>query len=322
MSHASYTDSPLTIETLRSQHILNGESDANLTWLLKHSEQHTYNAGDVLLSPKNNNNKLYLIINGRVQVSLDGQEHGALTYLDAGNCVGEMSIIEDKRPSATVFTEQNCRLLLIDKDIVWALIERSNAVARNLLYILSSRVRNDNLTISETRQQQVISEQNSKVDALTNLYNRRWLDEQLPQMIQHAKRNNRDFCILMLDIDHFKRFNDNYGHHTGDAALVTVAKSLSKNIRSYDSAARFGGEEFIVLLPDTNITEAHIVAEHLRIKIREQPIENIQGMSLPMLTTSIGLCKLDHKQDPAQLLETVDAALYRAKNNGRNCVST
>jgi len=321
MNQANNIDNTLTTDMLRSQHILRDESDANLTWLLKHSEQRAYNAGDLLLTPEKNNNTLYLVIRGRVQVRLDWQGHEALAYLEAGHCVGEMSIIEGKRPSAIVVTEQNCRLLLIEKNIVWALIERSNTVARNLLYILSSRVRKDNLVIFKSRQQQAISEQNSKIDALTNLYNRRWLDEHLPRIIQRSQKNNHAFCVLMLDIDHFKLFNDNHGHHAGDAALAVVAECLADNIRPYDSAARYGGEEFVVLLPDTTASEARIIAERLRERIRNQPIKNIKGKRLPLLTVSIGMAELESKQDITSLVDAADSALYRAKDNGRNCVA-
>ena len=321
MNHASNIDMTVTIDMLKKQHILRGESDANLDWLLKHSEQRSYNAGDVLLTPEKNNNILYLVISGRVQVRLDWQGHEALAYLEEGHCVGEMSIIEGKRPSAIVVTEQNCRLLLIDKKDVWALIERSNTIARNLLYILSSRVRKDNLVIFESRQQQAISEQNSKIDALTNLYNRRWLDEHLPRIIHRAQKNSHAFCILMLDIDHFKLFNDNHGHHAGDEALTVVAECLSDNIRPYDSAARYGGEEFIIMLPDTAATEARIIAERLRERICNQPLANMKGKRLPMLTVSIGMAELAPQQEISSLIEAADDALYRAKDNGRNCVA-
>jgi len=309
------------MDMLKNQHILRDESDANLIWLLKHSEQRAYNAGEILLTPEKNNNTLYLIISGRVQVRLDWQGHQALAYLEEGNCVGEMSIIEGKRPSAIVVTEQNCRLLLIDKKNVWELIKRSNTIARNLLYILSSRVRKDNLVIFESRQQQAISEQNSKIDALTNLYNRRWLDQYLPPIIQRAQKNHDAFCILMLDIDHFKLFNDNYGHHAGDEALTVVAECLTDTIRPYDSAVRYGGEEFIVILPDTPAGEAHVIAEHLRQQVRRQAIERLHGKRLPTLTVSIGMAELGSQQNMDSLVKAADAALYRAKDNGRDCVS-
>jgi len=321
MNRANNMNNVLTTEMLATQKILRGESHENLAWLLQHSEQHAYNAGDVILTPEQNNHFLYLVLKGRVQVRLDWQGYEALAYLDKGHCVGEMSIIEGKRPSAIVVTEQNCVLLLIEKNIVWELIERSNAVARNLLYILSSRVRKDNLVIFESQQQQAISEKNSKIDALTNLYNRRWLDNNFPCVIERAHKDTQDFCILMLDIDHFKLFNDNYGHHAGDAALTTVAETIADNIRPYDSAVRYGGEEFMVLLPNTTATEARIIAERLKERIRNQAILHTSGRRLPMLTVSIGMAELQAKQDIATFIEHADAALYRAKDNGRNCVA-
>ena len=321
MNRANNINNALTTEMLATQNILRGESQENLAWLLQHSEQHAYNAGDVLLTPEKNNHILYLVLKGRVQVRLDWQGHEALAYLEKDHCVGEMSIIEGKRPSAIVVTEQDCELLLIEKNIVWALIERSSAVARNLLYILSSRVRKDNLVIFESRQQQAISEQNSKIDALTNLYNRRWLDETLPSIIERAHKDKQDFCILMLDIDHFKLFNDNYGHHAGDAALASVAATMADNIRPYDSAVRYGGEEFIILLPNTTATEARIIAERLKERIRNNPVTDTNGRRLPMLTVSIGMAELKPGQDMATFVEAADAALYRAKDNGRNCVA-
>ncbi|MCK4742306.1 MAG: GGDEF domain-containing protein [Sulfuriflexus sp.] len=321
MNRANNINNSLTTEMLATQNILRGESQENLAWLLKHSEQHAYNAGDVLLTPEKNNHILYLVLKGRVQVRLDWQGHEALAYLEEGHCVGEMSIIEGKRPSAIVVTEQDCELLLIEKNIVWELIERSSAVARNLLYILSSRVRKDNLVIFESRQQQAISEQNSKIDALTNLYNRRWLDETLPGITERAHKDSQDFCILMLDIDHFKLFNDNYGHHAGDAALTSVAETMANNIRPYDSAARYGGEEFIILLPDTTATEARIIAERLKERIRNNTVTDTNGRRLPMLTVSIGMAELKRGQDMSAFVEAADAALYRAKDSGRNCVA-
>lgn len=321
MNRANNISTELTTEILATQHILRGESHENLAWLLKHSEQHAYNAGDLLLTPEKSNHILYLVLKGRVQVRLDWQGHEALAYLEEGHCVGEMSIIEGKRPSAIVVTEQDCELLLIEKNIVWELIERSNAVARNLLYVLSSRVRKDNLVIFESRQQQAISEKNSKIDALTNLYNRRWLDDNLVRVIDRAHKDRQDFCILMLDIDHFKLFNDNYGHHAGDAALESVAATMADNIRPYDSAARYGGEEFLILLPDTTATEARIIAERLKERIRNNPVTDTNGRRLPMLTVSIGMAELKPEQDMTTFVEAADAALYRAKDNGRNCVA-
>lgn len=312
---------PVTTEQLATQQILRGESEANLCWLIGHARQESFSAGDVLLTPDRDNHTLYLILSGRVQVRLDWQGHEALTYLEAGHCIGEMSIIERKRPSAIVVTDSECRLLLVNEEVLWSLVERSSTLARNLLYMLSSRVRKDNLVIFESRQQQAISEQHSKIDALTGLFNRRWLENSLPRLTVHAQSQQTALCVLMLDVDHFKAYNDCHGHPAGDCALASVGKTLGDNIRPYDYAVRYGGEEFILILPDTAITDARIIAERMRTLLRNMDISDQDNIPLPGLTVSIGLAELKAHQTMTGLIEAADAALYRAKHAGRDCVS-
>jgi diguanylate cyclase (GGDEF)-like protein len=321
MTPLSSMTQPVTTEQLATQQILRGESEANLHWLLEHAQQKSFSAGDVLLTPDRDNHTLYLILSGRVQVRLDWQGHEALTYLEAGHCVGEMSIIERKRPSAIVVTDHNCQLFLIEEEVVWQLIERSNILARNLLYTLSSRVRKDNLVIFESRQQQAISEQHSKIDALTGLFNRRWLQNSLPRLASHAQTQQNALCVLMLDVDHFKRYNDSHGHHAGDCALAAVGKTLGENIRPYDYAVRYGGEEFILILPDTTASDARIIAERIRELLRNTDILDHNGNCLPRVTVSMGLAELKNHQTMSTLIEAADAALYRAKHAGRDCVA-
>ncbi len=313
--------SAVTTEQLAIQQMLRGESEANLRWLLEHARQESFSAGDVLLTPDKDNHTLYLILSGRVQVRLDWQGHEALAYLEAGQCVGEMSIIERMRPSAIVVTDSDCQLFLIDEDVLWQLVERSSILARNLLYTLSAKVRKDNLVIIESRQQQAISEQHSKIDALTGLFNRRWLENSLPRLATHAQSQQNALCVLMLDVDYFKRYNDSHGHQAGDAALAAVGNTLGENIRPYDYAVRYGGEEFILILPDTTATEARIIAERIRELLRNTEILDIDANHLPRITMSMGLAELKTHQTMATLIEAADAALYRAKHAGRDCVS-
>ena len=321
MNSFNIIDSSVTTEQLAIQKMLRGESEANLCWLIEHAQQESFSAGDVLLTPDKDNHTLYLILSGRVQVRLDWQGHEALTYLDAGHCIGEMSIIERKRPSAIVVTDSDCELLLIDEDVLWQLVERSSILARNLLYMLSARVRKDNLVIIESRQQQAISEQHSKVDALTGLFNRRWMENSLPRLATHAQAQKSALCLLMLDIDYFKNYNDSHGHQAGDAALAAVGNSLGENIRPYDYAVRYGGEEFMLILPDTSAIEARIIAERIRELLSNTQIVDNDGNKLPHITMSMGLAELKAKQTTDQLIEVADAALYRAKDAGRDCIS-
>lgn len=318
--HLDNSTQALTVNELKHVQLLRGESTQTLSWLLANSEQRHVPAGDVLLSPQQHNDTLYLILSGRVQVRLDWQGHEALAYLDAGHCVGEMSIIDRERPSAIVVTDTACQLLLIKADTLWTLIDRGTAIARNLLYTLSARVRKDNLVIFESKQQQKISEQNAIQDALTGLNNRRWLEQSLPRMLQRARQDEQALCILAIDIDFFKRYNDEHGHAAGDSVLATLSRILENNIRPSDTAVRLGGEEFLILLPDTFVTDARIIAERLCESVRRQA-NNHQGKPLPALTISIGLACSSEASDATRLIEAADNALYRAKHAGRDQVA-
>lgn len=169
------------------------------------------------------------------------------------------------------------------------------------------------------RVQRTLSEQASH-DPLTKVLNRRALEDIIN--VEHARsvRNNTKMSIIMLDIDYFKRINDRFGHGKGDEILVDVADVLIKNTRKYDSIARFGGEEFIILLPDTNIEKAGVIAENLRIKIASndygfQLEDNIQ------VTASFGTTECDLEKDSwLKVLERADKSLYQAKSEGRNRV--
>jgi diguanylate cyclase (GGDEF)-like protein/PAS domain S-box-containing protein len=157
-------------------------------------------------------------------------------------------------------------------------------------------------------------------DALTGLYNRRYLEEMLEREIRRAVRSEQPLGLLILDLDHFKKFNDTYGHDAGDTVLREAASFLSKSIRAEDIACRFGGEEFVVILPTANVEVAQSRAERIRSKIRELTVLH-QGHSVGAITVSIGAAASPmHGTSPKQLLEAADAALYRAKREGRDRV--
>lgn len=167
--------------------------------------------------------------------------------------------------------------------------------------------------------QRVLKEQATH-DPLTRVFNRRALEEIINTEHSRSLRNLAPLSVIMLDIDHFKRLNDRYGHSTGDRVLVEVADILIKNTRAYDSIARFGGEEFIVLLPDTPEDKAKLIAEKLRMKIASHEYCLQPGTSIE-ITASFGATECDlAKENWLQVLERADNALYRAKETGRNRV--
>ncbi len=157
-------------------------------------------------------------------------------------------------------------------------------------------------------------------DALTGLYNRRYLEEMLEREVRRAGRAQQSLGILMIDLDHFKTFNDSYGHEAGDAVLRETGASLTKGIRAEDFVCRFGGEEFVVILPTADLESALARAERLRLKMRELTIVH-QGKSMGMITISVGVAAFpQHGTSPKELMAAADTALYEAKHRGRDQV--
>jgi diguanylate cyclase (GGDEF)-like protein len=157
----------------------------------------------------------------------------------------------------------------------------------------------------------------SRVDALTGLNNRRHIDEQLQREVSTARRHQQPLAVLMLDIDHFKQINDRDGHPAGDRALQEFAKRIQAVTRDGDVVGRWGGEEFIIIAPQTNVDQAMTLGERVRTAIADRPIQ-LDGHSI-VITVSIG-CAVG-LGTPAELVERADAALFRSKAEGRNRVT-
>ncbi|MBB4659387.1 PleD family two-component system response regulator [Parvularcula dongshanensis] len=163
-------------------------------------------------------------------------------------------------------------------------------------------------------------------DQLTGLYNRRYLATQLPRLMQEARSKGKPLSLMLLDIDHFKRVNDTLGHDVGDMVLKETAERLRLSVRGVDLACRYGGEEFIFVMPDTDTTFAEIVAERLRASIAKDPVklpDDGLGSSELGVTVSIGVASMDPNdtiETPQSLIKAADEALYRAKDEGRNRV--
>lgn len=157
----------------------------------------------------------------------------------------------------------------------------------------------------------------ASTDVLTGHWNRRALDDMLQQQLRSFAASSRPFSILMLDIDFFKKINDEFGHMVGDDVLRAFAQALRGFLRSADFCARFGGEEFVVVLPETSLETALEVGERIRAGIAKSRLLSNQGLSV---TVSIGVATIETSQSTSELIAAADAALYLSKNEGRNLV--
>lgn len=218
---------------------------------------------------------------------------------------------------------------------VFPLVSEENITGCIVAHSTIDKLTNDEINyISElTKQSSITIERanvyseilkNATMDALTGLNNRRQFEVRLKEEYSSANRQNTPLCAIMIDIDFFKKFNDTYGHAIGDTVLRTTANVIKEQLREYDIPSRYGGEEFCILLPQTNIDEAKIVAERLRTSVENKKIEiqtnkneQIKHISV---TISVGLAQLDIKDMADDLYMKADRALYEAKEQGRNRV--
>jgi len=155
----------------------------------------------------------------------------------------------------------------------------------------------------------------SDKDRLTGIYNRRKLEEILSDVYYKAERYNKNFSLILFDLDHFKKVNDNYGHQVGDKVLKEISKILLNSIRKVDYFGRWGGEEFLIILPETNLQAAEKLAERLRGNIEQSSFSKVDN-----LTSSFGVASYSEEKGIEDIIQAADQALYRAKEKGRNRV--
>jgi len=168
-------------------------------------------------------------------------------------------------------------------------------------------------SISEDITNKKIIEKLSQTDTLTQIYNRMVLDDNLEREYNRFLRNKTIFSLILIDIDKFKLVNDNYGHLIGDKVLITFSNILKKNSRKTDIVGRWGGEEFMIICTDTNISDAMKIAENIR-----KTIENYKFDIVKNCTASLGVSEINEEDNINSLLKRVDENLYKAKENGRN----
>src|SRR3990167_6624426 len=246
------------LQQIRHLRLFNNVAASGINQLLKEFRACDLDAGEVLLSPFNRNQYLYLLLKGQLKVYLGSLDSQAVSTLKAGDCAGEGN------------------RLILD------------------------------------------SEQTANIDALTGAYNRRWLEHIFERESTRSAFNGKPLCMLMLDVDHFKAYNDQHGHLAGDYALCLVAHTLRNQLRPKDSLTRYGGEEFVILLPEIGIDEARSIGERLRLALRTVSSFHSPIGVLPGVTVSIGLAQMQPKDSLQGVIARADSALYQAKQQGRD----
>jgi diguanylate cyclase (GGDEF)-like protein len=289
--------------------------------LLQKCSRRDVDTGEVLLSPNEKNDYVFLVLSGRLHVRIGARDAPVIATMDVGACAGEMSIIEDRDPSAFVVAAEPSHLLVIHQTILWQMVDASHEFSKNLLIVLSERVRSHNEYIAQSIGDIRRFKRHATTDALTGLRNRHAMEESFPREILRCQDDDLPVSLIMIDVDGFKSFNDRFGHVAGDRVLSAVAQVLQTQFRTKDHLIRFGGDEFAVLLPGVNDTEAIAIADRVRMTVSGSTDDNDDSLIRIPVRVSMGVAQLDAHGTFETLLRAADEALYRAKNSGRDTVS-
>lgn len=290
--------------------------------LLFGAQERRLAAGEVLLVGGEPNDTMYILTEGKLEVHLTSIDDDPIAFIAVGETVGELSLLDGSVASASVVASSESTVLAVSEDQFWELVDGSHAFAVELLVKLAQRLRTNNSTVSQNVLRRRMYERAAMFDGLTGIHNRRWLDDTLHRMVARAREHGGSLCVALIDIDHFKQFNDTYGHDAGDFVLAAVAGSLAANLRPTDLVARFGGEEFVIIFPETPLAAAASVSDRLRQAVSEREFVMPGGRALPRVTISIGVAQLASDQTVPSILKAADTAMYRAKRSGRNRVLT
>ncbi len=286
-----------------------------------------FQKGHIIFKEGDRGDTLYIVKSGTVSISLrlsNGQER-ELVEFSAGDFFGEMSIFENAPRSASCTTKENSALFTLSGDTFFQFVESHPFIAIKIMYRMlnstSQRLRNTDEFLSDMVQWGEKARKRAVTDELTGVYNRRFLDEALEEYFISSKAEMQSLSIVMVDLDNFRDINESYSTEVGDAVIVSVVEVFRKKLRTQDVIARYGGDEFTILLPDTGSKEARRLAEDICACIEQLDVlERLKG-PIARVTTSQGIATYpEHAENLKSLREKADQALYRAKHEGRNRV--
>ncbi|WP_333873272.1 GGDEF domain-containing protein [Methylobacter sp.] len=257
--------------------------------------------------------------------SFDSLENISQILLQLINKTGEaLDSTGEKASAATIGFENQFKKLENNQDlpeikiVLTEIIAGTKELAETSI-TLQAQLDESKTEMQSLRQELAHARETAKTDALTGLLNRRAFDQKLDEYIEIHKQNDIELCLLILDIDHFKLINDTFGHQTGDNVLRYTANLMKKHIIKHHCAARYGGEEMAIIMPNTPFDKAMEIAEKIRVSLAQHPLK-LKGSkkSIGTVTISIGVSSFKIDDSVESLIERADKAMYRAKDNGRN----
>jgi diguanylate cyclase (GGDEF)-like protein len=289
--------------------------------------ERTCRPGEVIIRENEPGDVFYVIRSGQaVVVKGDFPSPTILGFRSVGDAIGEMALLENLPRSATVIALNAVSLWCLSHEMFYQFLGENPAFSLELMSILSSRVRKsdeERLRGYVREKEQVVAletlSRQATHDPLTGLFNRRYLDQILYGEIAHALQNGSLVGIIMADVDHFKQVNDRYGHRAGDLMLQAVGGLMKSCVRSADVVCRYGGEEFVIVMPGASEPTVSKCAEEIRAKVEAMCVVNESQEIRATISLGAAIYPL-HGVNVDEVFVRADRAMYQAKQSGRNRV--
>jgi diguanylate cyclase (GGDEF)-like protein len=262
---------------------------STLDSMLANTTQVRLAAEQILLTPGQHNNSIYIVLSGRLRAQLNADDAKPLALFDVGECVGEMSMFDDNQVSAYVIAATDCELLAIKHADAWSVINRSLQASRNPLALLSNRIRATNRTVAEWQEDAQIHGVLNYVSPVTGIYNRHWLSKNIGRLIQRYTRNQQPCAAILLKVDNFGQIDAGFGRRGSEQAQRSIAEALQRCLRPNDVEAHIEADQFAIFLPQTGTDSAQVVADRLLEEIDQMVIGTPGGDALPPVALSIGI---------------------------------
>lgn len=273
--------------------------------------------GQHLLQPGEENDRLFILADGRLGIFLNESSESAVARLQPGDCVGEQSVIDEGRASAYVRALAPSRLFAFTAAQLWQLMDAQPRLALNLVRILSDRVRRSNRTLLENLKEQVEYRLSERIDSLTGLHNRRWMEESFPRQIERCQRNGKPVSLIALTIDRFKSIGPRHGLLAVDAVLAGLADTIERRCRPGDLLVRHGNDSFCLLAPEADTEEALHLAARLGHTVAATPCAIGDDKSIAV-TLSLGVVQHARGNSFSDLVAAAFAAAASAHEQGGN----
>ncbi|MBN2403743.1 MAG: GGDEF domain-containing protein [Spirochaetes bacterium] len=315
-------------EQLKNLNIFKSFNNDELDLLKKYFSYKSYKKDEIIASRNNISKELYIVLNGKIvsTLNLPGNINRKRDEYETGDFFGEISLFGYKLPFDTFYAAEESDLLIISGKKILELIENSSGIAikfiSQLLSMTIHQLRNSNKFLADVVQWGENASRRVITDELTGLYNRAFLDDALENFFYISKSNNKPLSFLMFDLDNFRDINENYGHETGNNILSELVNLIKNIISRHGIIGRYGGDEYSILLPETDLKNAVIIAEQIRADVEQHDFSRHFNGEKTTLTISIGISSFpDTATELAAFKEKADASLYQAKKTGRNKVA-